>query len=206
MADMFHFYMRKDWGCDAYRVVDIWVGAWHIPIEIFKNDRIRKRVVIEYHWIDNDPQALAAANENAKKIWLNLQLHEWDLLMPLHTILSNNPSPNIALSANLPYNTDEERETYDEAVKAEPRHAIVWWWIDWLDVYRKFLEQFSLVHDKVHMLILQWSKSNTYALCNLCDDLWIPWMHFSVMYDNQNKPRYVLGTRMEPHLYECPNI
>jgi hypothetical protein len=23
MADMFHFYMRKDWGCDAYRVVDI---------------------------------------------------------------------------------------------------------------------------------------------------------------------------------------
>ncbi len=207
MADVFYSYMKRDWWCDSYRHVDIGVWGGWLPIELFKNDKARGRTIIqEYHGIDIDDKALAVAANNAKKHWLQLNLHKGDLLHPLHEVLANNSAANIALTANLPYNTDAEWDTYDEVIRAEPRHAIVWWGEDWLDMYREFLEQFATIHDKVHILILQWSSSNTYKLCNMCDALHIPGMEFYVEHDGRGKPRYVLWLRMKQHLYESPNM
>jgi hypothetical protein len=45
--------------------------------------------------------------------------------MPMQDILARDDRANIALCANLPYNTEAEWETYDEVIRAEPKHAIV---------------------------------------------------------------------------------
>lgn len=207
MIDLLYWYMKRDPDAQQYRVVDVGVGWGWIPLLLKKYDEIHGRKIIkEIHGIDVDPQALKVSKQHAKDFGLELQLHKWNLLLPLDKILMKDPSSNIVISANLPYNTELEWDTYDEVVRREPKHAIVSPGEDGLDLFRDFLQQLPDYTDHIHMVMMQSWSHNHAQLYQLCQKLVIPWMSFYPESDNFGKQRFIVGLRHEPHEYDSAQL
>jgi len=205
MVDILAFYMKRDPKAMPYRVLDIGTGEGWIPIlleEQLKNTSVE---VKEYHGIENDVDALFTARKNSNTRKSRLCVYEADMLEHRVSIIGSRATgDNVILSANLPYNTEAEWETYPEAVKAEPKHAIVSWWEDGLDHYRELIRQLQPHIDQIHMLIFQGSSYRITQLYELCKQLVAPGMKFYIESDCYGKDRFVLGVRSELHEFESP--
>lgn len=191
-VDILAFYMRRDPQQKEYRVIDVGTGSGLIPVLLAKQLQASPVRVKEYHGIDNDINALSVATNVANKYNVPLQLRDSNMLQMWPYIINNDTTPNIVLSANLPYNTEQEWQTYNEAVRAEPKHAIVSGGEDGLDHYRKLIDQLQSKIDQIHMLIFQGSSHRAHELLDLCKTVQTTDMKFYLEADCFGKDRFVV--------------
>jgi len=132
-------------------LIDVWTGCGVLGISWYINT---SKTFTNLILTDFSKKAIDVAKINCKNlIWNiennNIEFLELDILnwFEISKIIN---FENIIFVANLPYIPDEvfDNEVEDNVKLREPRMAFVWW-KDWLDLYRKMIDQILDIKKKL---------------------------------------------------------
>jgi len=168
-------------------LVDIGTWTWAIPLFISQQD-IKGDIdmalwydleyMIELFWKSFQQQShWASTREDIEKNLVQRNVF---------------PDKHICITANLPYWTQEDYNTYPHRVQKEPIQALVWWGEDGLDIYRTYIAWLSQSNflKNISWMLFEGSSKNISLLFDLCTQKF-PWFSVSQLPDYFGQDRFV---------------
>ena len=170
---------------ESWLVADIWTGCWIIWIwtayKLWENN---------HKWILSDISAntIEVAKLNWQRILKNQKAKF--LVADLADFLLKEKNWNICILANLPYIPDNifETETSDYVKNWEPSIAFLWW-KDWLNLYRRLLEQLNKINQNIVVFFEMMDWQQKLLLKSFSNWQWniIDSFHFNIKIVRGNK-------------------
>ena len=137
-----------------YQIIDIWTGETNFIPQVIRQNDISHNV----WWFDVE---MMFDNEWNRIIG---NFSDWNKIKPYIQW------DNLILTANLPYSPEEDIKTFHPSVQRESEST--WyrsfkWWSDWLDIYRKYIDDISDDEEnvsKIKLLIFEALEKNIWRL------------------------------------------